>query len=230
MNIARLASSVEERGFESLWVAEHTHIPARGSEGSQLPRHYSHTLDPFVALTAAATATAKLRVGTAICQVVERERGGGALGWWLGGGLRRGNAVLAVLAVERGDDGGRDDIEGGAGEVGDVFDDASGLLGGYVGEQVGDVVYGGDAQFGAVGPVGVAVDELVQAVVDDGFREGRALWVSPSRSAVIPSGRVSRSAGSLPPGSTAARRFTMRWVCSRLQARSVAAMPAGSGS
>jgi len=73
MNIARLASSVEERGFESLWVAEHTHIPARGSEGSQLPRHYSHTLDPFVALTAAATATAKLRVGTAICQVVERE-------------------------------------------------------------------------------------------------------------------------------------------------------------
>ncbi len=102
----------------------------------------------------------------------ERERGGGALGWWLGGGLRRGNAVLAVLAVERGDDGGRDDIEGGAGEVGDVFDDASGLLGGYVGEQVGDVVYGGDAQFGAVGPVGVAVDELVQAVVDDGLDEG----------------------------------------------------------
>jgi alkanesulfonate monooxygenase SsuD/methylene tetrahydromethanopterin reductase-like flavin-dependent oxidoreductase (luciferase family) len=73
MNMARLATSVEERGFESLWVAEHTHIPARGSEGSQLPRHYSHTLDPFVALTAAATATAKLRVGTAICQVVERE-------------------------------------------------------------------------------------------------------------------------------------------------------------
>jgi len=148
----------------------------------------------------------------------------------LGGGLRRGNAVLAVLAVERGDDGGRDDIEGGAGEVGDVFDDASGLLGGYVGEQVGDVVYGGDAQFGAVGPVGVAVDELVQAVVDDGFREGRALWVSPSRSAVIPSGRVSRSAGSTPSGSTAARRFRPGWVCSRCQARSVAAMPAGSGS
>jgi probable F420-dependent oxidoreductase len=73
MDMARLASSAEERGFESLWVAEHTHIPARGSEGSQLPREYSHTLDPFVALTAAATATTKLRVGTAICQVVERE-------------------------------------------------------------------------------------------------------------------------------------------------------------
>ncbi len=73
MNMAGLASSVEERGLESLWVAEHSHIPARGSEGSQLPRDYSHTLDPFVALTAAATATVKLRVGTAICQVVERE-------------------------------------------------------------------------------------------------------------------------------------------------------------
>jgi probable F420-dependent oxidoreductase len=73
MDMATLASSVEERGFESLWAAEHTHIPARGSEGSDLPRHYSHTLDPFVALTAAAAATTKLRVGTAICQVVERE-------------------------------------------------------------------------------------------------------------------------------------------------------------
>jgi len=46
------------------------------------------------------------------------------------------------------------------------------LLGGDVGEQLGDVVHGGDAQFGAVGPVGVAVDELVQAVVDDGLDEG----------------------------------------------------------
>jgi probable F420-dependent oxidoreductase len=73
MDMARLASSVEERGFESLWVAEHTHIPARGSDGSNLPRHYSHTLDPFIALTAAASATTKLRVGTAICQVAERE-------------------------------------------------------------------------------------------------------------------------------------------------------------
>jgi probable F420-dependent oxidoreductase len=73
MDMAALARSVEERGFESLWAAEHTHIPAQGSEGSGLPRHYSHTLDPFVALTAAAAATTKLRVGTAICQVVERE-------------------------------------------------------------------------------------------------------------------------------------------------------------
>lgn len=73
IDMATLARSVEERGFESLWAAEHTHIPARGSEGSDLPRHYSHTLDPFVALTAAAAATKKLRVGTAISQIVERE-------------------------------------------------------------------------------------------------------------------------------------------------------------
>jgi probable F420-dependent oxidoreductase len=73
MDMAGLARSAEERGFESLWVAEHTHIPAWGSEAAGLPREYSHTLDPFVALTAAAAATTRLRVGTAICQVVERE-------------------------------------------------------------------------------------------------------------------------------------------------------------
>jgi probable F420-dependent oxidoreductase len=73
MSVADLAAAVEERGLESLWVAEHTHIPARGTEGSDLPRHYSHTLDPFVALAAAAAATTTLRVGTAICQIVERE-------------------------------------------------------------------------------------------------------------------------------------------------------------
>jgi probable F420-dependent oxidoreductase len=73
MNLVCLARSVEERGFESLWVAEHTHIPSRGSEARNLPRQYSHTLDPFVALTAAAMATTRLRVGTAICQIVERE-------------------------------------------------------------------------------------------------------------------------------------------------------------
>jgi len=73
MDLAGLARSAEERGFESLWVAEHTHIPARGPQASRLPREYSHTLDPFVALTAAAAATTNLRVGTAICQVVERE-------------------------------------------------------------------------------------------------------------------------------------------------------------
>jgi probable F420-dependent oxidoreductase len=74
---ARLARLAEERGFESLFVAEHTHIPASRespySGGGELPREYSHTLDPFVALAAAATATERLKVGTGICLVVERD-------------------------------------------------------------------------------------------------------------------------------------------------------------
>ncbi len=72
-----LARMVEERGFESLFVTEHTHIPASRETpypaGGDLPREYWHTYDPFVALTAAAAATERLRVGTAICLVVERD-------------------------------------------------------------------------------------------------------------------------------------------------------------
>ncbi|HYM57454.1 MAG TPA: LLM class flavin-dependent oxidoreductase, partial [Solirubrobacteraceae bacterium] len=74
---ARLGSLAEERGFESLFLAEHTHIPVSRETpypgGSELPREYSHTLDPFVALTAAATATERLRVGTGVCLVIERD-------------------------------------------------------------------------------------------------------------------------------------------------------------
>ena len=73
----QLAGMVEERGFESLFFPEHTHIPvSRGTPyaaGGELPRYYWHTYDPFVALTAAATATERLRVGTGICLVVERD-------------------------------------------------------------------------------------------------------------------------------------------------------------
>ena len=72
--IARLA---EERGHESLFFAEHTHIPAsRDSEypgGGSLPRKYIHTYDLFVALTAAAAATSSLRIGSGICLVIERD-------------------------------------------------------------------------------------------------------------------------------------------------------------
>ena len=72
--IARL---VEERGFESLFFPEHTHIPASRRTpfpgGGELPDAYSRTLDPFVALTAAAMATERLLVATGICLVVERD-------------------------------------------------------------------------------------------------------------------------------------------------------------
>jgi probable F420-dependent oxidoreductase len=71
------ARIVEERGFDSLFVAEHTHIPASRDSpypgGGELPGKYFHTYDPFVALTAAAQATSTLRIGTGICLVTERD-------------------------------------------------------------------------------------------------------------------------------------------------------------
>ena len=75
--LTELAPALEERGFDSLFVPEHTHIPAsrrspwRG--GGELPREYSHTLDPFVSLAAAAAVTSTLRLGTGICLVTERD-------------------------------------------------------------------------------------------------------------------------------------------------------------
>ena len=72
-----LARLVEERGHESLFFAEHTHIPATRDSpypvGGELPLKYSSTYDLFVALTAAAAATSSLRVGSGICLVVERD-------------------------------------------------------------------------------------------------------------------------------------------------------------
>jgi len=72
-----LARLVEERGFESLFFAEHTHIPAERRTpypaGGDLPRKYAHTYDLFVALTAAAAATTRLRVGSGICLVTQRD-------------------------------------------------------------------------------------------------------------------------------------------------------------
>lgn len=77
IRIDDLARTAEERGFESLWVPEHTHIPTSRRTpfpgGTELPREYSHTLDPFVALSAAAAVTTRLKLGTAICLVVERD-------------------------------------------------------------------------------------------------------------------------------------------------------------
>src|SRR5262245_4727481 len=72
-----LARELEARGFESVWFPEHTHIPASRRTpypaGTDLPKEYWHTLDPFVALTSAAAATKKLRVATGICLVIERD-------------------------------------------------------------------------------------------------------------------------------------------------------------
>jgi len=72
-----LARAAEERGFESFWVGEHTHIPASRVTpypgGEPLPKPYYHMADPFVSLMAAAAATRTIRLGTGICLVVEHD-------------------------------------------------------------------------------------------------------------------------------------------------------------
>jgi probable F420-dependent oxidoreductase len=77
IRIDELARETEARGFESLWVPEHTHIPASRRTpwpgGGELPKEYSHTFDPFVALMYAAAVTQTLKLGTGICLIIERD-------------------------------------------------------------------------------------------------------------------------------------------------------------
>jgi len=72
-----LARALEERGFDSVWAPEHSHIPvARVSafpSGGELPKKYYDAMDPFVALTAAAAATTTLQIGTGVCLVMQRD-------------------------------------------------------------------------------------------------------------------------------------------------------------
>ncbi|NSC20674.1 LLM class F420-dependent oxidoreductase [Streptomyces albus subsp. chlorinus] len=70
-----LARAVEERGFDSLFLAEHSHIPVGSAlpDGSGLDRRYYRTLDPFVALTAAAATTRTLRLGTGVALLAQRD-------------------------------------------------------------------------------------------------------------------------------------------------------------
>ncbi len=77
MSPAELGVALEERGFDSLWVAEHSHIPVTRRftlPGSmELTRQYYDVMDPFVTLTAAAVATRRLKLATAICLVIQRD-------------------------------------------------------------------------------------------------------------------------------------------------------------
>ena len=72
-----LARAAEDRGFESFWVGEHTHIPGGRQTpypgGDPLPKPYYHMADPFVSLMAAASATSRIKLGTAVCLVVEHD-------------------------------------------------------------------------------------------------------------------------------------------------------------
>ena len=77
MPVVEAARALEQRGFESLFLPEHTHIPVSRRTpwpgGAPLPKEYSHTLDPFVGLAAAAAATTTLRLGTGVCLLTERD-------------------------------------------------------------------------------------------------------------------------------------------------------------
>ena len=77
MHPVELAKAIEERGLDSLFFPEHTHIPASRRSpypaGGDLPKEYSHTYDPFVAFGACAGATERIKLGTGICLVVERD-------------------------------------------------------------------------------------------------------------------------------------------------------------
>jgi probable F420-dependent oxidoreductase len=72
-----LARALEERGFESLWLPEHSHIPlTRVSpfpQGGELPKKYFDVMDPFVVLGAAAAVTTRLKIATGICLVAQRD-------------------------------------------------------------------------------------------------------------------------------------------------------------
>jgi probable F420-dependent oxidoreductase len=77
MSSAELARALEERGFESVWAPEHSHIPlSRKSSfpsGGDLPKQYYDVMDPFVTLSAAAAATKTIKIGTGVCLVIQRD-------------------------------------------------------------------------------------------------------------------------------------------------------------
>jgi probable F420-dependent oxidoreductase len=71
------ARAAEQRGFESVWFPEHTHIPASRATpfplGGDIPKQYLHFMDPFVSMAAAATATSRIKIGSGICLLVEHD-------------------------------------------------------------------------------------------------------------------------------------------------------------
>src|SRR5256885_12563744 len=72
-----LAVAMEERGLDALWVAEHSHIPVPrrtpAPGGGELPKRYYDVMDPFVTLSAAAAVTKRLKLGTGVCLVIQRD-------------------------------------------------------------------------------------------------------------------------------------------------------------
>jgi alkanesulfonate monooxygenase SsuD/methylene tetrahydromethanopterin reductase-like flavin-dependent oxidoreductase (luciferase family) len=78
MSVPHLARAAEERGFHSLYIPEHTHIPTSRrtpapTGTAELAEEYRRTVDPLVALAGAATVTERIRLGTGICLIAQRE-------------------------------------------------------------------------------------------------------------------------------------------------------------
>lgn len=76
ISIPQLAVELENRGFESLWIPEKTHLPASRRTpwpGGELPEWYKRTADPFLVLAAAASVTKTLRLGTGVAMVPVRD-------------------------------------------------------------------------------------------------------------------------------------------------------------
>src|SRR5271156_3524617 len=77
MGPGELGLALEQRGFESLWVPEHSHVPVSRAtafpSGGDLPKAYYDIMDPFVALTAAAAVTQRLKLGTGVCLIAQRD-------------------------------------------------------------------------------------------------------------------------------------------------------------
>jgi len=77
MQPAALGRALEERGFESLWAPEHSHIPSSRKTpypaGGPLIRPYYDIMDPFLALNTAAAVTTKLKIGTGVCLINQRD-------------------------------------------------------------------------------------------------------------------------------------------------------------
>ena len=110
MGPGELGQALEERGFESVWVPEHSHIPTSlmtpFPQGGELPKKYYDAMDPFVALTVAAVATRSLKIGTGVCLVAQRDPIQTAKACRLDRpGLRRPLFVRGRRGLERGRDG-----------------------------------------------------------------------------------------------------------------------------
>jgi probable F420-dependent oxidoreductase len=77
MGAGELAQALEARGFESIWAPEHSHIPTSRrspfAAGGELPKQYYDVMDPFVTLTAAAVVTNRIKLGTGVCLITQRD-------------------------------------------------------------------------------------------------------------------------------------------------------------